>query len=116
MTTTENTNLRDTKREAAAARKTAAKRAPAMAPAKKAAEKAAPKAATAKVAWTPRGERDGKAVTGTCQGHSWSITVEGREGTVTHTSPTGKETVLTPEPVGYGAAYRLVVDAAKGLA
>jgi hypothetical protein len=117
-------NLHETRKEMAAAKRRhpAGKQAPAKTPAKKAparkapAKKAAPKQATSKLRWEVA-DKDtrGKAVpaTGTCGGHTWAITGGGKEWTVTHTSSTGRKTVLTDKPVSYAAAYRLCVEAAR---
>jgi hypothetical protein len=53
---------------------------------------------------------------GTCQGHSYTITAVEGGWQVVHKTPAGKETLLTEKPVGYAAAYKVAVAAARGQA
>ena len=111
-------NLRDTKKEMAAARRRhpAGKALPpAKAPAKKAAPKPAAKEASAKLRWKLLKERQPGLTAvpqvGSCQGHSYRIEGDAKAWTVTHVTPNGKETVLTEKPVGYAQAYKVVQQA-----
>lgn len=120
-------NLRETRKEMAASRRRhpAGKALPAKAPVKKApakaaAKKAVDKTATPKLRWKLLAERTpgnfAVPQEGSCNGHTWQILQADSGWRVVHRDPSGKETTLTEKPVGYGAAYRLCVDAAKAVA
>jgi hypothetical protein len=53
----------------------------------------------------------GGGMSGTCGGHSYRVEGDAKAWTVTQVDPKGKETVLTPVPVGYAAAYEVVKKA-----
>jgi hypothetical protein len=115
---TTNTNLRESKRQSSALRKAAAPKAAAArkaAPAKRtpANKAAAPKKATLRWELLAPREPGRSAVpqVGTCDGHAYRITGAAKAWTVTHVAPDGTEAVLTPEPVGYAAAYAVVTKA-----
>jgi hypothetical protein len=108
-------NLREARKEMAAAKRRhpAGKQAPAKAPAKKLpakapAKKAAAKATT-KVRWTRLQEGTGAVEQdATFGGHTWQIRRADGGWTVTQD---GK--LLTPKPIAYAAAGRLIVEAAR---
>jgi hypothetical protein len=90
--------------KAAPAKKAPAKKAPAKAPAK-----AAPKVPSTKVRWTRLEDKTGAVEQdATCGGKTWQLRRKDNGWTVTQD---GK--LLTPKPIAYAAAGRLIVEAAR---
>jgi hypothetical protein len=109
-------NLAAARKEQAAARRAhpAGKKAPAKAPAKKAAakapaKKAAPKVPSNKVRWTRLEDKTGAVEQdASCGAITWQLRRKDDGWTV---KQDGK--LLTPKPVAYAAAGRLIVEAAR---
>jgi hypothetical protein len=107
-------NLRDAKREQAAAKKAAS---PKPAPAKKATAAKAPAKAAPKIKWTPKGEKDPK--TGECESigvlgdRQYEITrnADGGKFTATVKTGKGKPRTLVEDTTGKLAWARCVEDA-----
>lgn len=112
-------NLRAARKEMAASKaahpagKQTPAKAPAKQPAKKApAKKAAPKVPSNKVRWTRLEDKTGAVEQdATCGGKTWQLRRKDNGWTVTQD---GK--LLTPKPIAYAAAGRLIVEAAKAVA